>query len=147
MGPLEAECAGRATGAGAGPGAQRMRVRGRGSSFGAGGCIRDAGRLPGGWGQAPFRKALHLRLGELNDAGVRLEVFERIAAEATSRERKAARALLTFVRDERAKRAAEIDRELQCWHSEALPGGCAACWRDGGPFRQVITARPMPRAR
>jgi CHAD domain-containing protein len=60
-------------------------------------------------------------LGELHDADVRLEVFERLAAEATPRERKAARALLSLVRDERAKRAAEIARELQRWHSEEIP--------------------------
>jgi CHAD domain-containing protein len=60
-------------------------------------------------------------LGELHDADVRLEVFERLAAEATPRERKAARALLSIVRDERAKRAAEIARELQRWHSEEIP--------------------------
>ena len=60
-------------------------------------------------------------LGELHDADVRLEVFERLAAETTPRERKAARALLSIVRDERAKRAAEIARELQRWHSEEIP--------------------------
>lgn len=60
-------------------------------------------------------------LGELHDADVRLELFERLAAEAAPRERKAARALLPHVRDERAKRAAEIARELQRWHSEEIP--------------------------
>lgn len=60
-------------------------------------------------------------LGELHDADVRLELFERLAAEAEPKERKAARALLPLVRDERAKRAAEIARELQRWHSEEIP--------------------------
>jgi CHAD domain-containing protein len=60
-------------------------------------------------------------LGELHDADVRLEIFERLAAEAAPRERKAARALLSIVRDERAKRAAEIARELQRWRSEEIP--------------------------
>ncbi|MFP2928486.1 CHAD domain-containing protein [Pyxidicoccus sp. 3LG] len=60
-------------------------------------------------------------LGELHDADVRLELFERMAAEAKPRERKAARALLPLIRDERAKRAAEIARELQRWHAEEIP--------------------------
>lgn len=60
-------------------------------------------------------------LGELHDADVRLELFERLAAEARPPERKAARALLPRVRDERAKRAAEIARELQRWHAEDIP--------------------------
>ncbi|MBZ4415506.1 CHAD domain-containing protein [Myxococcus sp. RHSTA-1-4] len=60
-------------------------------------------------------------LGELHDADVRLELFERMAAEEKPRERKAARALLPMVRDERAKRAAELARELQRWHAEEIP--------------------------
>ncbi|WP_267146663.1 CHAD domain-containing protein [Pyxidicoccus xibeiensis] len=60
-------------------------------------------------------------LGELHDADVRLELFERLAAEAKPRERKAARALLPLIREERAKRAAEIARELQRWHAEEIP--------------------------
>nr|WP_246357167.1 CHAD domain-containing protein [Pyxidicoccus fallax] len=60
-------------------------------------------------------------LGELHDADVRLELFERLAAEAKPRERKAARALLPKVREERAKRAAELAREIQRWHTEELP--------------------------
>jgi CHAD domain-containing protein len=60
-------------------------------------------------------------LGELHDADVRLELFERMAAEAKPRERKAARALLPLVRDERTKRAEKIARELQRWHAEEIP--------------------------
>lgn len=60
-------------------------------------------------------------LGELHDADVRLELFERDAAESTPKERKAARKLLPRVRDERAQRAAEIARELQRWHAENIP--------------------------
>lgn len=60
-------------------------------------------------------------LGELHDADVRLELFERLAAEAPPRERKASRALLPVVRDERAKCAATIARELQRWHAESIP--------------------------
>ncbi|QSQ20419.1 CHAD domain-containing protein [Pyxidicoccus parkwayensis] len=60
-------------------------------------------------------------LGELHDADVRLELFERLAAESKPKGRKAARALLPHVRDERAKHAAEIARELQRWHSEEIP--------------------------
>ncbi|WP_164008558.1 CHAD domain-containing protein [Pyxidicoccus trucidator] len=60
-------------------------------------------------------------LGELHDADVRLELFEQLAAESAPRERKAARALLTLVRDERTKRAAEIARELQRWNAEEIP--------------------------
>lgn len=60
-------------------------------------------------------------LGELHDADVRLELFERLAAEAKPGERKAARALLPVVRDERSKRAEKIARELQRWHAEEIP--------------------------
>ncbi|NTX34938.1 CHAD domain-containing protein [Myxococcus sp. CA033] len=60
-------------------------------------------------------------LGELHDADVRLEVFERLAAGGKPRERKAARALLPLIREGRAKRSAEIARELQRWHAEAIP--------------------------
>ena len=49
------------------------------------------------------------------------KLFERLAAESKPRERKAARALLPLVREERAKRAAEIARELQRWHAEEIP--------------------------
>lgn len=59
-------------------------------------------------------------LGELHDADVRLEQFERLAAEAPPRERKAARALLSMARDERAGCAATIARELQRWHAESM---------------------------
>ncbi|MCE9673123.1 CHAD domain-containing protein [Myxococcus stipitatus] len=60
-------------------------------------------------------------LGELHDADVRLEVFERLAAGGKPRERKAASALLPLIRDGRAKRSAEIARELQRWHTEDIP--------------------------
>lgn len=60
-------------------------------------------------------------LGELHDADVRLEQFERLSAEAAPKQAKAARTLLPRVRDERAKRAAEIARELQRWHAEQIP--------------------------
>lgn len=60
-------------------------------------------------------------LGELHDADVRLEMFERLAARGKPRERKAARALLPLIRDGRAKSSAEVARELQHWHSEAIP--------------------------
>jgi CHAD domain-containing protein len=59
-------------------------------------------------------------LGGLHDADMRLELFERLAAEATPRERKAARALLPIIRDERAKYAATLARELRRWHAEAI---------------------------
>jgi CHAD domain-containing protein len=62
-------------------------------------------------------------LGELHDADVRLELLERIASEAVSAEREAARRLLSRVREERAQRAAEIARELQRWQSEQLTRG------------------------
>ncbi|SEM80254.1 CHAD domain-containing protein [Stigmatella aurantiaca] len=62
-------------------------------------------------------------LGELHDADVRLELLEHTAAEATSPEREAARKLLETVRQERAKRAAEIARELQRWQSERIVRG------------------------
>ncbi|NOK01928.1 MULTISPECIES: CHAD domain-containing protein [Myxococcus] len=60
-------------------------------------------------------------LGELHDADVRLELFERLAAESAPRERKSARALLPLVREERTKRAAEIAREVQRWRTEEIP--------------------------
>jgi len=60
-------------------------------------------------------------LGELHDADVRLEVFERLAAGGRPGERKAARALLPLIREGRAQRSAEIARELQRWHAEAIP--------------------------
>ncbi|MCP3058801.1 CHAD domain-containing protein [Myxococcus sp. K38C18041901] len=60
-------------------------------------------------------------LGELHDADVRLEVFERLAAGGKPQERKAARALLPLIREGRAKRSAEIARELQRWHAEDIP--------------------------
>ncbi|MCY1017064.1 CHAD domain-containing protein [Pyxidicoccus sp. MSG2] len=60
-------------------------------------------------------------LGELHDADVRLELFERLAAEAAPTERKAARALLPQVQDERAVLAKELAREVQRWHSEEIP--------------------------
>lgn len=62
-------------------------------------------------------------LGELHDADVRLVLLERIASDAPSAEREAARKVLTHVQEERAQRAAEIARELQRWHSEQLPRG------------------------
>ncbi|MCY1044636.1 CHAD domain-containing protein [Corallococcus sp. bb12-1] len=60
-------------------------------------------------------------LGELHDADVRLELFERAAAEAPPGQRKAARKLLPQAREERAERSAEIAREVQRWHAEAIP--------------------------
>ncbi|NBD13764.1 MULTISPECIES: CHAD domain-containing protein [Corallococcus] len=60
-------------------------------------------------------------LGELHDADVRLELFERAAAEAPTGQRKAARKLLPQAREERAERSAEIAREVQRWHAEAIP--------------------------
>ncbi|WP_342378634.1 CHAD domain-containing protein [Myxococcus stipitatus] len=60
-------------------------------------------------------------LGELHDADVRLEMFERLAARGKPRERKAARALLPLIREGRAKSSAEVARELQRWHAEAIP--------------------------
>ncbi len=60
-------------------------------------------------------------LGELHDADVRLELFERLAAESPPRERKSARALLPLVREERTKHAAEIAREVQRWRTEEIP--------------------------
>lgn len=60
-------------------------------------------------------------LGELHDADVRLELLERLAAEASPKQAKAARTLLPRVRDERAQRAAEIARELQRWGAERIP--------------------------
>ncbi|MFB1479156.1 CHAD domain-containing protein [Corallococcus sp. RDP092CA] len=60
-------------------------------------------------------------LGALHDADVRLELFERAAAEAPPGQRKAARELLPRVRDERAEQSAEIAREVQRWNAEAIP--------------------------
>lgn len=60
-------------------------------------------------------------LGELHDADVRLELFERAAAEAPPVQRKAAHKLLPRIREERAARSAEIAREVQRWHAEAIP--------------------------
>jgi CHAD domain-containing protein len=59
-------------------------------------------------------------LGQVHDADVRLELFERTAAEAPSSQRAAALKLLDKVREERTQRAAEIARELQRWQSEQL---------------------------
>jgi CHAD domain-containing protein len=60
-------------------------------------------------------------LGELHDADVRLELFERAAAQAPPGQRKVARKLLPQARDERAERSAQIAREVQRWHAEAIP--------------------------
>ena len=60
-------------------------------------------------------------LGELHDADVRLELFERLAAERRPASARPRAALLPQVRDERAERAAEIARELQRWHAEEIP--------------------------
>jgi CHAD domain-containing protein len=62
-------------------------------------------------------------LGQVHDADVRLELFERTAAEAPSSQRAAALKLLDKVREERTQRAAEIARELQRWQSEQLTRG------------------------
>lgn len=60
-------------------------------------------------------------LGELHDADVRLAQFEHLAAAAPPKLREAARALLPRTREERAKLAAELARELQRWSSEQIP--------------------------
>jgi len=62
-------------------------------------------------------------LGQVHDADIRLELFERTAAEAPSSQRAAALKLLDKIREERTQRAGEIARELQRWQSEQLTRG------------------------